>query len=1000
MTFGGLVAAMAIATSAMTAGASAMPGPSTTAKSSTTTTGAPTNAAPATSGRYQQFGDAGGFLNIVAPGQYGNLTTAQLAQVQAAVAKNDPSLLPAHYGDQRTLYNNLVHAKTLTNADLTNYFKDASFGVKDTDIASVYHPANNNDVTVIRDKSFGVPHIYGRTRDATVFAEGYTTAEDRLVYLDVLRHVGRGTLSELVGAQIGESQDASTLSQSPYTEADFRAQLDALRTQSPDGAAVYNDVQAYAAGVNAYLAYLKAHPALMPAEYKALGTTPQPWTMTDTVAIGADVGGIFGKGGGSELNNACGLQKMTTTLGSAAAARTVFNEIHFANDAGAPTTVVGQSFPYEDNLGPADPAAVPSIDCSSLVKVGGGAAPTTGGLGGDAPGLKLTPRVESFLTDLAKARTSGAAGGATPTEMSNAILIGASHTDNGRPIAVFGPQVGYNEPALLVEKDVHGPGIDARGVSFLGTDMWVQLGRGTDYAWSATSSGADNIDTFVLKLCDPAGGAATVTSTGYLHDGVCKAIETFDHVENTRAGVAADSAPTTLTWHIQRAPDYGPITNRGTLTDGTPIAIAVDRSTYGRELSSGIGFKQLNDPDFMASGVKAFDTAAGANIDYTFNWFYVDSSNIAYQHSCRCPIRAKGVDPDLPTLGVGLWDWKGWLPLEEQPHIANPQQGYLTSWNNKQAPGFRAADDEWSDGPVQRVQLLNSRVDAAFKTDKKLNRADVVLLMDDAATADLRGEEILPDLLAILKGTPPAGSDPRVLDMRETLEIWLDHGAHRLDLNGTGKYDDPVGPAIMDTWWDVLTRTTYAAPTGNAYAAIGLTMDNSPREHGGSSFLDGEYSLVRNDLDQLLGKTVASPYAHPFCGADLTACRTALWTSLATAAQVLAAPRPAADGLYPATDSFGTPTVESWTRVPADDEIRFDALIAGQLPMEWVNRPTFQQVVQLETATRVRPAETVTAHKSSNDSHVVLIVVVLIAVGGVAFFVVRRRRRHRFRRIG
>ena len=61
-------------------------------------------------------------------------------------------------------------------------------------------------------------------------------------------------------------------------------------------------------------------------------------------------------------------------------------------------------------------------------------------------------------------------------------------------------------PQLLVEKDVHGPGIDARGVAFAGTDLYVQLGRGRDYAWSATSAGADNVDQFVLRLCEPGGG--------------------------------------------------------------------------------------------------------------------------------------------------------------------------------------------------------------------------------------------------------------------------------------------------------------------------------------------------------------------------------------------------------------------------------------------------------------------------------------------------------------
>ena len=122
-------------------------------------------------------------------------------------------------------------------------------------------------------------------------------------------------------------------------------------------------------------------------------------------------------------------------------------------------------------------------------------------------------------------------GGLLPSATSNALLVGGEHTRSGRPIAVFGPQTAYFMPQLLVEKDVHGPGIDARGVAFAGTDLYVQLGRGRDFAFSATSAGADNIDQWVLRLCNPGGGTPTITSTGYLRNGTCEPIESYQHVQ-------------------------------------------------------------------------------------------------------------------------------------------------------------------------------------------------------------------------------------------------------------------------------------------------------------------------------------------------------------------------------------------------------------------------------------------------------------------------------------
>ena len=46
----------------------------------------------------------------------------------------------------------------------------------------------------------------------------------------------------------------------------------------------------------------------------------------------------------------------------------------------------------------------------------------------------------------------------------------------------------------------------AEGASFPGTGI-VELGRGEDYAWSATSAGSDLIDMRVEKVCNPTGGA-------------------------------------------------------------------------------------------------------------------------------------------------------------------------------------------------------------------------------------------------------------------------------------------------------------------------------------------------------------------------------------------------------------------------------------------------------------------------------------------------------------
>ena len=882
-------------------------------------------------GRYRQFGDGTGFRNVLPAGQGGNGNV-----LEAAVAALGTP--PPHTTDQYGMYHELGYAATtLSESQVASYFKDASFGVAPDDIDRVYSPTWG--VTVVRDKSFGVPHIFGTTRAATMFAQGYTGAEDRLFVMDVLRHVGRARLSEFLGPSAdNQAMDRAQLAVAPYTAADLTRQVKSLAASGPEGAAVVADAESYARGVNAFITQAWLNPLKLPAEYPALQQLPRSWTVEDSVAIASYIGGRFGRGGGQEVANLCGLQAMDTELQDAAAARRIFDDLHFTEDPEAPTST-DRPAPYPAGLGPVDPASQPALDCSTLTPIGSGVpslqdvlAAIRGAipLGPESPGVTMSAR--------AVATTPwGSIDLTLPDDLSNALLVSASKSKGGKPIAVMGPQVGYFAPQILVEKDVHGPGIDARGVGFPGVDFYVLMGRGPSYAWSATSSQADNTDQFVLRLCDPAGRPATTASMGEMINGRCEPLEAFQHLQlakPTLIGLPASPTDIILNWPVQRSSSHGPLVARGKLLDGTPVAVATRRSTYGAELSSTLGFRRLNDPGAMAAGFSAFRRAV-AGIDFTFNWFYVDGRDIGYAHSCRCPQRAPGVDPNLPAWGTGPWGWRGFIPRADNPWDLNPPSGYITSWNNKQAPGFTAADDQFSYGPVFRSQLLDRRIEAAIAIGP-VDRAAAVRAMADAGTADLRGEAVLPLLLEVLaSGSPPVGLDPRVTEMRDRLASWAAGSAHRRDLNRDGAYDDPVGPAIMDAWWSPLVHAIFDAPSGHAVSHLGIVVHYGPQDLG-SAFFAGMYGHVHVDLRKVLGQAVTAPWSQTYCGGgSLAACRQTLWDSLSVAAGRLQA-------------EFGTPVVGTWKRTIADDQIVYSALgLSSAPPAPWVNRPTFQQLVQV-----------------------------------------------------
>ena len=165
--------------------------------------------------------------------------------------------------------------------------------------------------------------------------------------------------------------------------------------------------------------------------------------------------------------------------------------------------------------------------------------------------------------------------------MSNALLVGAKRSSNGHPIFVAGPQVGYYSPEILMELDLHGGGLDARGVAFPGLGFYLQIGRGPDYAWSATSASSDVIDEFAETLC----GNGT---TQYSYKGQCRDMGTLRrrHAEGPerrgRHGARRTTRPCTARSSATRRPAASASRSRSTARRAGASCSARSRSRRSR----------------------------------------------------------------------------------------------------------------------------------------------------------------------------------------------------------------------------------------------------------------------------------------------------------------------------------------------------------------------------------------------------------------------------------
>ena len=755
--------------------------------------------------------------------------------------------------DQAKLYDALTPLRgDVTARDLARYFKPAPLGLGRDEAQKRERPRSG--VTIVRD-SFGVAHVTGKTQGDVAFGAGWVTAADRGLLLQLIRGPARIAALDVPGLDpLALALSGRTFVPSGDSEAFIANQLDALRAQGAVGRRMFGLVGAYAAGINAW--------------YRTRGIPAAPFTANDVVASAALIAARLGANGGREVRNSMFLDALEARLGESDARR-VFADLRSANDPEAPTTSPG-SFPYELPSSPAPGSAV--VDDGSFV------------------GAQIQQSAQA----------------------SNALLIAAKRSQTKHPLFVAGPQVGYFFPQFFAEMELTGGGFETRGAVFPGVPF-VLIGRGADFAWSATSSQADTIDLFVETLCQD--------DRHFLYRDQCMPMRRF-----FVGTLKTPGAPDQEVAYDETA--HGPVVGYATV-GGKKVAISMQRSTRGREILSAQAFYELNTGQVRSAA--GFQRAM-SRVEFSFNWFYADDRDIAHFSSGRLPLRAPGTDPALPTQGRGDYEWRGYLSFAAHAKSINPPSGAILNWNDKPAANVGSSDDNFSYGSVQRVELLR----AGIARRQKHTLVTVVAAMNQAATQDLRVTDVWPAIRAVLQ-TGPAPS-ARAEGAASLVDAWRTAGASRIDRDLDGKIDDP-GAAVMDAAWSGLADAVMAPVLGPLVDRLaGLNGRSDDPAPDGSAFGGGWYGYVDKDLRMLLGRPVQGAFSRRYCGAGVLAtCREALWAALDAASAKLEA----SQGPAPST----------WRSDATRERIRFTSGVL-QDTMRWSNRPTFQQVMSFASHRR------------------------------------------------
>ena len=470
-------------------------------------------------------------------------------------------------------------------------------------------------VTIVTD-SHGVPAIRASSIADAMFGVGYAHARDRLWQMEFERRVAAGRLSEILGERTVPTDTFLR------TVGFRRAAEEAWRVSalSPE---VRRLLEAYAAGVNAFLAADRARPV----ELRLLRVPVEPWTPVDSLAWGKMMAWDLSRNAEDEIR----LARYVDALGPERA-----NELLPVN-AADPTILTGDEW---------EPRAL--------------SRPPSHGSRRTAHGPW-----QSLSATFALLEPLGLEGGEGIG--SNSFVVSGARSATGHPILANDPHLKLRAPAVWYLASVEAPGLSAAGATLPGVPF-VILGRNARIAWGATSLEPDVQDLFVERT-DPAHPGR------YLHRGEWKPFAT--RVERIRVRGGAEVSVTV------RESVHGPIVGAvlaGALSLGPEVALrwtGLDPDDRTAEAFYAID-RAASWNDFLA-GVSLVHSAAQ-------NFIYADrDGHVGYTSSGAMPVRPRS-DGRLPVSGAGDDDWQGTVPFDDLPRVLDPPRGFLVTANNRATP--------------------------------------------------------------------------------------------------------------------------------------------------------------------------------------------------------------------------------------------------------------------------------------------------------------------------
>ncbi len=353
---------------------------------------------------------------------------------------------------------------------------------------------------------------------------------------------------------------------------------------------------------------------------------------------------------------------------------------------------------------------------------------------------------------------------------SNNWAVSGSKTKSGKPILCNDPHLRLSLPSIWYEMHLVSPNMNVYGATLPGSPA-VIIGFNDSISWGVTNGGRDVRDWYKIKFKD-------ASRSEYEWNGQwLKSEKRIEKYVVRGKGVVYDTVVYTK---------YGPVVfdeSFGKAESSRNLAMSWVAHLPSNEFKTFYGFNTGKNYDDYINALNYYACPAQNFV------FASRSGDIAIKEQGKFPIRDKATEQGkyLSDGSSDKDDWKTFIPYEANPHIKNPERGFVSSANQHPTD---STYPYYYPGVGVYENYRNRRINQLLAEGKDIDVDFMKKLQND--NFNLHAKEAVPVLLSLLDQSKLDAGEKKIAD----------------EIGKWNFFNNPneVAPVYFEIWWNELRK--------------------------------------------------------------------------------------------------------------------------------------------------------------------------------------------------